>query len=58
MSLLLSHFCIILKKLAQSFYQEKYLSSLEYEIKENEHWVRVEARDAEGRQAWSNIVVL
>lgn len=30
----------------------------EYEIKENEHWVRVEARDAEGRQAWSNIFVL
>ena len=31
------------------------LTYFEYEIRDDEKWVRVEARDAGGKRAWSNI---
>lgn len=31
------------------------LTHMEYDLRENERWVRVEIEDAEGRRAWSNI---
>ena len=34
------------------------ITHFEYEIRENEKWVRVEARDKNGKRAWSNIFVL
>ena len=30
----------------------------EYEIRDSEKWIRVEARDKNGKKAWSNIIVL
>ena len=32
------------------------LTHAEYEPKEDEKWVRVEVKDAEGLEAWSNII--
>ena len=34
------------------------LTHFEYEIRQNEKWIRVEARDKNGKKAWSNIFVL
>ena len=34
------------------------LTHSEYEIKEKETWIRVEVIDAQGRHAWSNIIVV
>jgi hypothetical protein len=34
------------------------LTHFEYEIREKDKWVRVEARDKNGKRAWSNIFVL
>ncbi len=34
------------------------LTHFEYEIREKDKWVRVEARDKDGKRAWSNIFVL
>ena len=34
------------------------LTHFEYDIRQNEKWVRVEARDANGKKAWSNIFVV
>lgn len=36
----------------------KDLTHFEYEIREKDKWVRVEARDKNGKRAWSNIFVL
>ena len=34
------------------------LTHFEYQIRDNEKWIRVEARDKNGKKAWSNIIVL
>ena len=34
------------------------LTHFEYEIRENDKWIRVEARDKNGKKAWSNIFVV
>lgn len=34
------------------------ITHFEYEFRENERWVRVEARDKNGKKAWSNIFVV
>lgn len=34
------------------------LTHYEYQIRENEKWIRVEARDKNGKKAWSNIFVV
>ena len=34
------------------------ITHFEYEIRQNEKWVRVEARDKNGKKAWSNIFVV
>ena len=34
------------------------ITHFEYQIRENEKWVRVEARDKNGKKAWSNIFVV
>ncbi|MBO7299274.1 MAG: PHP domain-containing protein [Kiritimatiellae bacterium] len=38
--------------------REENLTYFEYEIRDDEKWVRVEARDANGKRAWSNIFVI
>ena len=37
-------------------YRGKGLTHGEYELNEDEKWVRVEVKDAEGLEAWSNII--
>ena len=34
------------------------LTHFEYEIRHNDKWIRVEARDKNGKKAWSNIIVV
>ncbi len=34
------------------------ITHFEYQIRDNEKWIRVEARDKNGKKAWSNIFVL
>ena len=34
------------------------VTHFEYEVRDNEKWIRVEARDKNGKKAWSNIFVL
>ena len=34
------------------------LTHFEYEIRQNEKWIRVEARDKNGKKSWSNIFAL
>lgn len=37
-------------------YRGEGLTHAEYTLKANDRWVRVEVKDAEGREAWSNII--
>lgn len=48
-------FCSNLSWSNDRVYNGSGLTHAEYDIKENEKWVRVEIRDAEGKEAWSNI---